>query len=214
MPYTSCSSTVLTYKTALNIFRQLSACFGVLPHSDQQSAQVCWSECCKLVISNAGNEQYKGQEVLCLVESEVHDSPLLTVSWASWMHSTLSHYFSIVRLKYYLSSVPRSPMWSFLFTFCANSMSIFISHTHSTCHLKLIHHYLISQIIILQKCIMNLALYLYIWFFKSCANSWALSPNIALSTIFQNALFSNILSVYVLYCLQVYTSDFACGKYS
>jgi hypothetical protein len=61
---------------------------------------------------------------------------------------------------------------------------------------------------------MNLALYLYIWFFKSCANSWALSPNIALSTIFQNALFSNILSVYVLYCLQVYTSDFACGKYS
>jgi hypothetical protein len=32
MPYTSCSFTVLMYKTALNILRQLSACFGIFPH--------------------------------------------------------------------------------------------------------------------------------------------------------------------------------------
>ena len=61
---------------------------------------------------------------------------------------------------------------------------------------------------------MNLLLYVYYHFFSPCATLCVWNPNTVLSTIFPYALFSDMVSVYVLYYLQVQTADFACGKHA
>lgn len=61
---------------------------------------------------------------------------------------------------------------------------------------------------------MNLLLYIYYHFFSPCTTLCVWNSNTVLSTIFPYALFSDMVSVYVLYCLQVQTLDFACGKYA